>query len=227
MQNQRPPHSGNNDPGQRRRRQQPARHRGYMRLIESNHVSKLSGRGHGFCGSIRLKPDDSSRYAARICRACCKQTRRNGMPKSHRHAISIATRTGRRVTVAHVLHEQLRPAQFRRLSRIGIEPVLTLRPGLLPCPAPRSPWSLSFPLRATNLSSASAAVSDRFGVRSRRTRITVTSFPLICTGISISSSFASSGSLFGHGARRTALPAQQFHISAERNGATAPATALA
>ena len=183
---------------------------------------------------MELKPEDSSGNAARICCACRQQTSRNGIPKSQRQAISMRDERRAPEDLAHVLDQQLRAAHRRGWR----EQPPSRRPSLhhqVDGPARHHDDlddGLCPPMRARTFSSASAAASIALASAPAGTRTTVTSLPLIWTGISISSSLASPGSLLGQGARSTApsrpvLPTAPRQETARTAPAAEPACAAA
>src|ERR1017187_2834997 len=117
---------------------------------------------------------------------------------------------------SHVADQRLGPAQRRGPAQVGhFTTRFTALPGTTIILATVLPT-----VRDCTFSSASAAASIVFESAPAATRISVTSLPLICTGISSSSSLARPGSLLGQGARSTPpSPPSSSHNSAARNGA--------
>ncbi len=146
--------------------------------------------------------------SSRIRRTCTHTIHSAGTPNTHRHSTSSAVSEGRCLTTTQRMHQRLSTPNLALRSAHDILRHL-LHHKIHKLTRHTMTFTTALPaILACTLSSTSAAAFTVASSLSAGTFTTFTSLPLICTGISISCSRASSSFTAGHRVRNT-IPRHQ------------------
>ena len=121
--------AGNHHPGESGNGQQPAQHGQHVRLVIRSHVCKLHRCDPGILRIDGIEAGGLERKCRENLPGLLQQTRRNGIPKSQRQAISMAMSEGRRKTSPMCSTSNWVPRTGVLVRMSAIAPALTSRPG--------------------------------------------------------------------------------------------------